>query len=333
MTMNNATYDIITLGAAAVDTIIHVSEEYLATIPGKRGGQEPIDEKMFHKLLDDNGENLHYVTGGSATNVIRGLSRIGHQCAIIGISGDDDAATHYATTLKECSIHSYLIRKRSPSTQVVCLVTPDGERTMRTYIAASALLTAEDIPEEPFSRCRFFHAEGYALYTYEALEQAYIYAKKNGVTTSLDLASFEIVRDNKERILHLLTDYIDLVFANADEALMLTGCDDEESAAEKIAKDTNTQTVVLMGTRGCWHCSEKEKVHYPAYPVTPVDTTGAGDLFACGFIHGILKNLTAEESAHCGALLGNVVVGINGADIPYQAWAKLKESEPLLMRS
>ena len=167
------------------------------------------------------------------------------------------------------------------------MVTPDGQRTMRTFQGATTEFTGDHLNIEMFQGARLVHIEGYALFNEKLAERAMFYAKQAGALVSFDLASFEIVRANREHILYLLDTYVDLVFANEDEACMLF--EQELAVAAQHLSKRCPIAVVTLGEEGSLIYHKKTCVEAPAYRITPVDTTGAGDLHTSGFLHGFLN--------------------------------------------
>ena len=148
-------------------------------------------------------------------------------------------------------------------------------------------------------------------------------AKKAGCTVSLDLASFEVVNANKDVLPEMLSAYVDMVFANEEEAKAWCDSDDPQVALDTLAEHCNT-VAVKLGAEGAWVKHAGEKVFVNAHKVNAIDTTGAGDLWASGFIYGLLSGLTAEKSAKLASKVGSEVVQIMGASIPEDGWVRIR---------
>nr|AFD03132.1 sugar kinase [uncultured bacterium W5-77b] len=315
-------YEILSLGNPIVDIILQVPEEYLSSVSGKKGGQEAVDYETFCKIIEGSQASPYMVPGGSATNTIKCLANFGQKCAFIGKTGNDDFASFFSQSLVDIGVVPLLLQSETPTGRSVCLVTPDGERSMRTFLGACVEMKPGDLEAKHFSGVSLLHIEGYALYNIPLVLHAMELAKKLGAKISLDLASFEIVELFKDKLWEILHKYVDIVFANELEAKALTGLD-EESTCDRLAEICDI-VVILMGRDGCWVRRREKKVHCQAYPVTPLDSTGAGDAFAGGFLHGYLEGRSLEASAHYGALLGAEVVQVLGAEIPQKVWKDLK---------
>jgi len=330
-------YDILAIGAPFIDLILHVSEEFLATIPGEKKGMEPTDHNSLLKIIQASQQTPFIIPGGSGANTIKGLTNLGHTCAIVGKIGTDDLGRLFEQEITNLGVQSLFLPTNTPTGQSLCLVTPNGERTMRSFLGASQEMTAVDLKPEFFRGVKLVHIEGHSLLNGSLAVRAMELAKEVGAKISFDLGSFEIVSLYKETILSLLERYVDIVFCNREEAEHLTGKSPEEACRE--LKEICLVAVVLMGKEGCWvgdrsknGCAEengngkrKDVFQCPAYPVTPIDTTGAGDLFASGFLHGFFNGEPLKECARYGALLGAAVVQVQGTKIPTDIWAQLKQ--------
>lgn len=309
---------IVGVGGPILDQLVRVSEEYLATIAGEKGGMIPVSYAQLQDIVEGSGSESVFVPGGSARNTLHGLARFGEKCALVGMVGSDPRGHTYRKFLQEQGIGSLLIESETPTAIVLSLVTPDGERTMRTFQGASTEIRGKHLSKELFAGAKLVHLEGYTLFNEDLAETAMKLAKEVGAKVSFDLASFEIAGAFKEHIVQLLEKYVDLIFCNEEEVEALLGLE-EEAACDELARMCEVATV-LMGPKGCWTRSGDHKCHAPAYPVDPVDTTGAGDLFASGFLHGFIQGYPIDICAHYGAIAGRAVVKVMGPVIPHDEW-------------
>lgn len=321
---SSPTLDVLGIGAALVDQIVHISEGDLAIIPGKKGGMEVVDNSMFLTLRHFMHTRSHLIPGGSCANVLRGLARLGRKCALIGKLGSDEIGDAFLSDLNSHSIQSFCLKSTTPTGQVLSFVTPDGQRTCRTYLGAYLEMKAEDLNSDAFHNVKIVHIEGYSLLYPGLTERAMEYAKNAGALISLDLASFEIVSTFKKMLLELLPNYVDLCFSNEDEIRILTGANAKEGCL--LLNDLCSLAVVSMGKNGCWVSQHHTSIHYPAYPIEfPLDSTGAGDLFASGFLHGFLGGKSLEVCAHYGALAGAATVQVEGTCLSEEQWKELRQ--------
>ncbi len=317
-------YDIIGIGAPVVDHIIRVEEEYVQSLEGGKGGMVIINYHTLSEILDQFHGESTLMSGGSGSNTIKGLANLGNQCALWGKIGQDVIGHTYTESIQEHGVFPLMLHSKTPTAHALCLVTPDGERTMRTYLGASQEMCADDLDPAIFEGVKLVHFEGYNLLKGDLPEKGMALAKEHGALVSLDLASYEIVNMNKERLLNLIKSSVDIVIANADEAWALLGLPPEESC--HALKDLCEVAVVLFGEGGCWVGKDDEVIHGKPFPAHPVDTTGAGDLFASGFLHAYLQEWSIEECARLGNQTGSAVVQVLGAEIPPVSWEQIKSS-------
>ena len=314
--------EILTISDSIVDHILFVDEDFLSTLPGKRGGCSLVDAESFEAILKHCGTTPQQMAGGSGVNVIKGLAHLGHRCALIVQVGDDSAGQFFVNRLSDRGIRLIMQTISSPTGKSACLVTPNGERTMRTFLGASESNCNLSLKSDNFKDVNLFHLEGYQLKHNAMVENAIRLAKQNGALVSIDLASFEVAKAEKPFIEKLLKEEaIDLLFANQDEAFALTGLHAQEACAH-LASSCKV-AIVTMGEKGCYVQQGENQFHYPAFSVPTVDTTGAGDLFTSGFVHGFLQEWEIQDCAWMGATLASEVVQVIGAEIPDNRWNSL----------
>lgn len=318
-------HEVLGIGAPVVDYIVEVGEEFLAKLSGGKAGMVVVDYQTFSEILTETRETPILLLGGSSANTIRGLAHFGHSCAFLGRIGNDEAGQKFVEGFEALSINTtFLLRSDTPTSQVLCLVSPDKERTMRAFLGASRELKPEDLSTAMFEGVSLVHFEGYNLLnkplTYRAMELA----REVGVQISLDLGSHEIVESHKETIIDLLTNYVDIVFANRMELFSLTKLNPDKGSKE--LREICETVVVLLDKEGCLVGRGSEQFHVPAFPVkTPVDTTGAGDIFASGFLHGHLRGRSLEECARFGVLSGASIIQVHGVEMHKDEWKALQE--------
>jgi len=315
---------ILGIGAAVVDHIHLVDEAYVAALEGGKGGMELIDHKSLDKILGELGPASKIVAGGSAANVVKGLASLGSPAAFLSTVGEDAVGAMFLDELKALGIASHCRRSSTPTAQSLCLVTPDGERTMRTFLGAGREMSACDLKQELFADTGWLHLEGYCLAREELVEKAVAMAGEAGARISLDLSSYEVVRSYKKRLEKILKESVDMVVANADEGWALTGLPPKEACA--ALKELCDVAILLFGAEGCWVGHSGKLFHGPAFPAHPLDSTGAGDLFTSGFLHGYLEGRPLEECARLGALAGSAVVKVFGAELSQEEWKRVFNS-------
>lgn len=316
-------YEVLGVGALILDLILPVDESFLKEVPGKKGGMELISHHTMQQIIKSSGKVPTMAAGGSGMNTIKGLANFGHSCAMTGKLGNDENGKRIAANIKELKITPLYMQSQTPTGLSLCLVTPDTERTLRTYVGAAKEMSGADLNPAWFEGVKLVHLEGYTLLNHELAERAITLAKEAGAKVSFDLASFEIATKYKEKIIHLLSRHIDILFANESETRTFTKLDPERGC--DILKDLCETVVVYLGEHGGWAARGTEKIRYPAFKTNPLDTTGAGDLFASGFLHGYLLDLPLEECTRRGALAASTVVQVMGAEIPPDHWKQLHD--------
>lgn len=311
-------HEIVGVGAPIIDYILNVSEEYLEQVPGAKGGMVVVDHSTLTEIVGNSKVKPSQFLGGSSANTIRGLTHLGRSCLFIGKVGEDISGRQFQEGFAALKIGTLLSTSKTPTSQVACLITPDKERTMRSFLGASKELKPDDINPQAFEGAKLVHLEGYTILNLPIAKRAMQLAKEANAKVSFDLGSFEVAETYRDVLIPLLSKYVDVLFANHEEVRSLTQLDPEKGCA--FLKSLCEVSVVLMGEKGCWVGSGSRQVYCPAFAVRTLDTTGAGDFFASGFLHGYLKGLPIEECARYGSLTGAAVVGTHGVEIPSQGW-------------
>jgi len=320
--VNDNRYQILGIGTPIIDYLVNVSDEYINKLPGVPGGSILIDYPTFKKIIKDHPlSRQRMIAGGSSANTIKGLAQLKHSCSLIGRIGKDHAGSQFTQNMISFGIKPHLTFSDLPTAQVACLITPDHDRTMRAYIGAGAEMSANDLTPDLFEGIHLVHIEGYLMNRIGFVEKAMSLAKAQGAKISFDLSSFEIVEAYQPKLLELLSQYVDIVFANEEEANVLTGFTPEKAC--KALKDLCEIAVIKMGEKGSIAANSAEIVSSPAYQVQVVDTTGAGDLFASGFLHGYLTDQPLRESLRYGSLIASHVITRFGAEIPLDDWKSI----------
>ena len=215
-----------------------------------------------------------------------------------------------------------LLTSATPSGRCVVLVSPDGERTMCTYLGAASELTAGDLSPDMFKGYDIFHIEGYLVQNNDLIRKAVKLASEAGLTVSIDLASYNVVEENLDFLKEIVSKYVDVVFANEDEARAFTGKSPSE-ALEAISKHVRI-AVVKTGKEGSLVKSADGTFRVPARKANCIDTTGAGDLYATGFLFGMACELPLERCGEIASLVAGHVVEVLGAKIPDVAWEEIR---------
>jgi len=231
---------------------------------------------------------------------------------------------HIPADSRQKKITPYFTPSEKPTAEVISLVTPDGQRTMRCFLGACSEFNASHLEFRYFENTKLVHFEGYSLYNGngDLVQNAMQMAKKAGAKISIDLASFEVVRTYHNLILSLLKEYVDIVFCNEDEAKELSSNSSIEEASDLLASYCQV-AVVTLGEKGCLINSNNQRILCPTTPVNCIDSTGAGDIFAAGFLHMFLQGYPLQECSKVGHILGGAVLQVSGAQLPDSVWKEV----------
>ncbi len=311
------------VGSALIDLLIHEEDAFVAQAGVPKGGMELVDYAHIQKVLDRTQNLPAIVTGGSACNTVVGVAKLGGTARFVGKCGRDDMGDQYIAGLKMCGVDPLLFTSTTPTGQVLSMITPDAQRSMLTYLGASAEMAPQEITPRCFENAAIVHIEGYLLFNPDLMQAVLTAAQKAGSLISLDLASFTVVEMNKERVVEIVEKYVDILIANEDEARAFTGLADEQQAIRALA--TKAPLAVLkVGPRGSYIAHADHIIPVAALDGGPaVDTTGAGDLWAAGFLYGLVNNMSLETCGALGSACGMEVCQVVGASIPEEGWARI----------
>jgi sugar/nucleoside kinase (ribokinase family) len=311
-------YRVLGIGHACIDILIPVNEEFLKHIPGEKGGAEPIDFAQLNQILSTSQIPSHIATGGSSANTIKGLASLGEKCAFLSHVGSDPLGEHFVQYMKKLGIIGFFSKSELPTAQVLCFITPDGQRTMRFYPGCSEEVSDNFFNLDYFRGITLMHIDGYTMRNGNLAENVMRLAKEAKAKVSIDLSSFEVIRQFHEPLKKLLLQYIDIVFANEDETKELTRLGAYEGCLK--LQEMCPIAVVLIGSKGCLVGHQGQVLHSPGFPTKVVDSTGAGDLFASGFLYGYLQGYALAQCARIGNRLGSAIVEVQGAELPPEKW-------------
>ncbi len=313
------------MGNALVDMMTELPDDsLLQELDLRKGSMQIVDKEFSNKAL----EKIQHlkrseISGGSAANTICGLASLGIETAFIGKTGRDRLGKVFQKDLEHCGIRPLMLHSVNETGLALALVSPDSERTFATCLGAAVELEPGDLTADMFRGYTHFYIEGYLVQHHELIRRAVELAKEQELDVILDLASFNVVEDNFEFLHFLVKEYADVVFANADEARVFTNGKKPEEALAEIAKDCWI-AVVKTGKDGSLIQNGKHVFHVPASKVNCIDTTGAGDLYAAGFLYGLLNELNLPLCGEIGSILAGKVIEAMGARIPDASWPEIK---------
>jgi len=317
---------IIGMGNALVDVLVTLQGDALLdemNLP--KGSMQLIDEAKFLKIRNKFADvKTHKATGGSAGNTVLALANLGAQPGFIGKIGKDDFGQYFKKNGLKRGIDMNLLVGDLPTGVASTFISPDGERTFGTYLGAAATMKAENLTLDMFKGYAYLYIEGYLVQDHDLILRAMQLAKEAGAQICLDMASYNIVEGDLEFFSLLVNKYVDIVFANEEEAKAFTGKEPEE-ALDIIAKMCSI-AIVKVGARGSLIRKGTEMVQVQAAPVEKVvDTTGAGDYFAAGFLYGLTCGYSLEKCGKIGSLLSKDVIQVVGTELQAAQWEKIKE--------
>jgi adenosine kinase len=316
--MAEAKYDVLGIGNAIFDVLVRTDEGFLAAHGMAKGGMALIDETRAASIYRDMGPATE-MSGGSAANTIVGVANLGARAAYVGKVRDDQIGHLYTHDIRAAGV-AFETKPAADGPATGCsyiLVTPDGERTMNTYLGAAQELMPGDIDAAQIAASAIVYLEGY-LWDPKSAKEAFVKASTiahdAGRQVALTLSdSFCVGRYRGEFLDLMRNGTVDLVFANEAELSSLYETADFDAALKQLRSDTKLG-VVTRSEKGCVVASKEGVTAVPAFPVGKiVDTTGAGDLFAAGFLFGLVRGAGHEKAGRLGALAAAEVIQHIGA--------------------
>src|ERR1700733_3146542 len=316
--MSSAKYDVLGIGNAIFDVLVQTDEKFLATHGMTKGGMALIDETRAAGIYRDMGPATK-MSGGSAANTIVGIANLGARAAYVGKVRDDEVGRLYTHDIRAAQV-AFETRAAASGPATGCsyiLVTPDGERTMNTYLGAAQDRPPADIDEAQIAASAIVYLEGYLwdpASAKEAFVKASTIAHGAGRQVALTLSDSFCVGRYRDEFLGLMRNgTADLIFANEAELQSLYQTSDFDAALTQLRKDVKLG-VVTRSEKGCVVASADGLVAVPAFPIQKlVDTTGAGDLFAAGFLFGLVRGAGYEKAGMLGGLAAAEVIQHIGA--------------------
>lgn len=314
------------VGSPLVDSLARVDEAFIEFAGGAKGGMTLVDSARMGEILARIDGALAEAPGGSAGNTVVAMGQLGDSVALLGKIGSDATGEFFKASIARIGGDTSRL-KVGPVANGRCLslITPDSERTMRTDLGAAATMTLDEVGPTDFADTRHVHIEGYLLFDRPMMRHVLDNARAQGCTISLDLAAWTVVEASRDVLPELLRDYCTVAFANEDEARALYGKDvDLETAALRLAELCEIG-VVKLGARGSLIAQAGTITRVP--PVlapTVVDTTGAGDYWAAGFLHGWLAGAPLDTCGRYGSILGAEIVQVIGAALTDDKWEQIR---------
>jgi sugar/nucleoside kinase (ribokinase family) len=306
---------ILGIGNAIVDVLCKVSDDFLNKNSLTKSTMKLVDETEFKKLLSSL-QIEETISGGSVANSIVGLSQLGNKVGFIGKVNNDDLGEKYEEGLKKENV-DYLYKKKSepiPTGSCLILITPDSERTMCTYLGTAGKINDNDVDEKAIKNAEIIFLEGY-LWDEGDPKKAFDKAIKYSNKVAMSLSDLFCVERHKIHFLDLVKNKLDIVFANEQEILSLTGVNSFDDVIS-FSKQTRKNIIITRGEKGAIAITGNEVEECKAHKNLEIkDLTGAGDLFAAGYLHGIINKLSTKESLEKGTELSSKIIQKIGARI------------------
>lgn len=313
------------MGNALVDVLALIeNDSILDEMNLPKGSMQLIDSEKLTQLnaAIENTEK-YLASGGSASNTITAMAELGIQTGFLGKIGKDTYGNYYKEDLKKYGVRSHLIIEDEVSGVATTLISKDGERTFGTFLGVAANMQPEDLKFDDFSGYDYFYIEGYLVQNLDLIRRAIELAKEAGAKVILDMASYNVVEASRDFLLEIIPQYVDIIFANRDETKALLNLSIEE--ALPILGEQVELVILKDGSKGSWVQTKGERIQIPANKIQRVDTTGAGDLYAAGFLYGLVNDFPLEVCGRTGALLAEHVIQVIGAKLGDDRWLSIKE--------
>ena len=331
-------YDISALGNALVDTQYKVSHEFLSSVGleadsmtlASAEDQAPIIEKLISMGAESVSD-----CGGSATNSLVAAANYGSKCHHVCRVADDEDGRNYLESLRSAGVDHIGVSSENsdmPTGKCLILVTPDAKRTMSSMLGVSAYLGSSDIDYEVVENSKIFYIEGYMVTSddnFNAVISVLEHLKNKNTIKALSLSDAGIVHGFKEKFDQIVSYGVDMIFCNDDEAVAFSGADNLEEAIN-FYKDKPYMTVITKGGDGSVVVKDGEEIHADAQKITPIDTNGAGDMFAGSFMHAYLQDNDLKTCAEFGNFASSKIVETFGPRLSADGYAgvvnKLRKS-------
>jgi len=316
---------ILGIGNALVDVMTPIADDnILVKFSLPKGSMTLVDAVKSRLVKEETSKFRKRMTsGGSAANTIHGLSMLGAKAGFIGSVGKDETGDFFENDMKKAGVRTMLLRRKTETGTAVALISGDSERTFATYLGAAVELSSRDLKPEFFKPFQILYMEGYLITDRGLVEKACKTARANRMKIALDLASYNVVDAKIDDFRYIISEYVDILFANEEEARSYTGSAPAE-ALDQLSRQVEV-AVVKTGRDGSLIRRGREAVRIGTLPVLCRDSTGAGDLYASGFLYGYANGLPLDKCGALGAHLAGNVIKMVGARLPDRRWPEIKK--------
>jgi sugar/nucleoside kinase (ribokinase family) len=316
---------VVGVGSALIDILAHENDAFVERVGAVKGGMTYVDKAIIDQSVSLATRAPKIVPGGSACNTMVGIGELGGHARFVGKCGNGNMGQLFRSGLKNHRVEPQLFASDSPTGRVLSIITPDAQRSMLTFLGASAEARPEELAAVSLDDAAVVHIEGYLLFNRELILAVLKAAKKAGARISLDLASFNVVEEAKDILPDIIAQYVDILIANEDESLAYTGVRDEAKALESLGRHVDL-AVLKLGARGSRIVCQDQLLEIPPHgDGSAVDTTGAGDLWASGFLFGLVNRMSLAQCGDLGSQCGHAVCQVVGASIPAEKWGTIRK--------
>lgn len=312
------------VGSALIDICLSENDAFLELTGAPKGGMTLSTATQIRNILSRSEKKPVIVPGGSACNTILGIGKLGGAARFIGKRGNDEFGVLFEKGVRAHDVEPLLQKSETPTGHVLSVITPDAQRTMFTFLGASSETDPAEITSGLFTDVALVHIEGYLLFNHDLILATLKAAKNADSLISLDLASFTVVEASKQLLDDICDRYVDILIANEDEARAFTGHSDEKQALTALAGISDC-AVLKVGKRGSHvSCNGTTVTVDRMGDGSALDTTGAGDLWAAGFLYGLANGYPLEKCGELGSACGYEVCQVIGAQISEDGWERIK---------
>ncbi|GHS92276.1 adenosine kinase [Planctomycetales bacterium] len=323
-------FSLTSVGSPITDYLARVDDDFLRqNVGGEKNGMRLIDSAQMAELLGKLPDGYVSAIGGAAMNTARALARLGVATCGLGKLGNDETGRHYIKKMANAGVSPAKFKYAGfcPSARCLSLITPDAARTLRTDLGAASKLLSEDLVAADFADTDYVYIEGYLLWNQPLAERIFTLARDADCEICLNFGSFEMVRQLRPQLQTWLRDYVGVVFGNLEEAREYFR--DQDGNAKEMAQSLMTVcgcAAVTDGANGAYIAeSGKETTHCPAQaPTELVDTTGAGDFWAAGFLYGRIKNYDHARCGQIATALAREIIAVAGVELSAEKWEALR---------
>ncbi|MBU2647811.1 adenosine kinase [bacterium] len=308
-------YDVFGLGNPIIDIILHVDDAFVAELKLDKGSMNLVDTERQQEILEKAADRpLTTALGGSCANTMVMTAQLGGKTAYGGKLGQDNLGDDFEKQLLDSGVASFLVKQEGMTGSTIILVNPDAERTMNTHLGMCQAFSKQDLSKDGIQNASYLYVEGYLWDTavqQEAVITALEYAKAADTKIALTLSDSFCVERHKEEFQRLMDQYVDILFCNDQEAGLMSGEKDPDRQLEKISQSV-THIVLTLGKKGSKIKCNGNVVSIDAFKTKAIDTTGAGDSFAAGYLYGITQGMSIKKAGTLAAYCASTIVGQNG---------------------